>query len=323
MDIDMLQRRAAIIRQVRSFFESLNYLELDTPLLSPNLIPESCLEVFRTERIFPHGSKKEKQPLWLIPSPEIYMKKIIGQHCVNVFQICKCFRNGESCGHLHNSEFTMLEYYTIDADYMDSLTLTEELINFLTTEGTENKDREKYIPFEHITVAEAFSRYAGFDLFKTAAEGTEAMETQAKKLGLEPMPGLTVTQLYDLIFIHSVEPQLKTKKPIALIDYPAFVPCLAKKANDGLTAERWELYYDGIELANCYSEETDILKIKEFFINEEAEKNRTAKVIHNIEHNYWKLPRCSGTAMGLDRLIMMLTGKKSIDGVLPFGTLPL
>ena len=101
LDLEMLQNRATIIRQVRSFFDGKNYLELDTPLLAPDLIPESCLEVFQSERLFPHGSKKESSPLWLIPSPEIWMKKIIARHSVNVYQICKCFRNGESQGHLH------------------------------------------------------------------------------------------------------------------------------------------------------------------------------------------------------------------------------
>jgi lysyl-tRNA synthetase class 2 len=319
MNLDMLQKRAAIIKWVRSFFDNKNYLELDTPLLCGDLIPESCLEVFQTERIFPSGSRKENFPLWLIPSPEIWMKKIIARHNVNVYQICKCFRNGESCGALHNSEFTMLEYYTMDADYMDSLALTEELFALLA-QKTDNSLLNP--PFERITVADAFAKWADFDLFAAAEEGPAAMDLQARKLGLEPMPGMTVHQLYDLIFIHAVEPQLKTQKPAALIDYPAFVPCLAKKSPNGQTVERWELYSGGIELANCYSEENNPQTVKDFFVSEEAEKQRTAFVRHYVDHDYWKMfenfPRCSGTAIGLDRLIMALTGKTNIDEVLPF-----
>jgi len=346
----MLQRRASIIKQVRAFFDGKDYLELDTPLLSPDLIPESCLEVFQTERIFPRGSRKESRSLWLIPSPEIHMKKIIAQYGVNVFQICKCFRNGESEGHLHNSEFTMLEYYTMNADYMDSLALTEELFLNLTRrplagnaekqrtqrefleeefsqtsnrrfgrDAEKEKEKEK-LPFERVTVAEAFEKWAGFDLFAVADEGADAMAKQARKLELDPMPGMSVPHLYDLIFIHAVEPNLKMERPVALIDYPAFVPCLAKKAANGKTAERWELYHNGIELANCFSEETDPLKVEEFFSNEESEKKRVSAVQHKVNQDYWKLfngfPRCSGVAMGLDRLIMALTGKMTIDGVL-------
>jgi lysyl-tRNA synthetase class 2 len=320
----MLQKRASVIKQTRSFFDGRNYLELDTPLLSGDLIPESCLEVFETKRLYPHGSKKESRSLWLIPSPEIRMKKIIAQHRTDVFQICKCFRNGESSGHLHNCEFTMLEYYTMNADYMDSLALTEELFAFLAKEA-DNPSLKK--PFERVTVEEAFSKYAGLDLFKTAEacekEGkTDAMEAQGRRLGLELPPNLYLGELYDLIFIHTVEPNLKKEKPVALLNYPAFVPCLAKKSPDGKTVERWELYYNGIELANCFSEETDPLEVKEFFISEANLKEKNAIVKHKVDYDYWKIftdfPRCSGVAMGLDRLIMALTGRSNIDSVLPF-----
>jgi lysyl-tRNA synthetase class 2 len=317
LDLQTLQKRASVIRQIRSFFDSKNYLELDTPLLSPDLIPESCLEVFETTRIFPVTGKNEKQNLYLIPSPEIWMKKIIARHRVSVYQICKCFRNGESCGRLHNSEFTMLEYYTMNAGYMDSLALTEELFGYLA-----KKENSSFLnpKFDRITVARAFEEYAGFDLFAAVQNG--GLEEQALRLGLDPLPGMSTGELYDLIFIHSVEPCLKTEKPVALLDYPAFVPCLAKKSHNGNTVERWELYYNGIELANCFSEETYPQEVKDFFIREE-EKKKNALVRHNVDRDYWKIftdfPRCSGVAMGLDRLIMALTGRLTIDSVIATG----
>ena len=347
MDLELLQTRAAIIKNIRSFFDERKYLELDTPLLSPDLIPESCLEVFQTERVFPYGSIKENKPLWLIPSPEIWMKKIIAQHKTDVYQICKCFRNGESEGHLHSSEFTMLEYYTMNVSYLESLKITEELIAYLIMSKEQRAiesairskeqsnlyfEKESILPFERITVAQAFEKWAGFDLFE-AAKDISIMEREAHKLGIDPLPGMTIPELYDLIFIHSVEPKLKTANPLFLLDYPAFVSCLAKKGgsrkeeggseeNKKETVERWELYWNGIELANCFSEETDPLKVKEFFTNEAAEKERHAIVKHKVDHDYWKLfegfPKCSGVAMGVDRLIMALTGKRSIDGVLAF-----
>jgi lysyl-tRNA synthetase class 2 len=324
MDLEMLQERARIIRQVRSFFDNKGYLELDTPLLSPNLIPESCLEVFETSRRLPNG---KTAPYWLIPSPEIWMKKIIARHKVSVYQVCKCFRNGESTGFLHNPEFTMLEYYTVGVGYRESLALTEELFGFLLDSGSGKEAVPSSLcpPFERITVAEAFSRYAGFELF-AAAETFEGMETEARRLGLNPMPGLGIAQLYDLIFIHAVEPRLKEKmpRPIVLLDYPAFVPCLARRNTDGKTVERWELYYNGIELANCFSEETDAERVREFFESETTVKEQNAIVKHRVDNDYWKMfseskfPQCSGVAMGLDRLIMALCGRSSIDGVLPF-----
>jgi elongation factor P--(R)-beta-lysine ligase len=328
MDIEMLRERARIIRQARSFFDSKKYLELDTPLLSPDLIPESCLEVFETKRIRPDGGGI---PYWLIPSPEIWMKKIIAKHRVSVYQICKCFRNGESSGFLHSPEFTMLEYYTMNAGYMDSLALTEELFRNLASNvsspnsSSPNASSPLCLPFERVTVAEAFSRYAGFDLF-AAAETVGRLEKEARRLGLDPAhcAGKNVAALYDLIFIHAVEPNLKHKHVVALLDYPAFVPALAQKSADGKTAERWELYFNGIELANCYSEEADPLRVREFFESEAEAKERQALIKHKVDHDYWKIfekkgfPVCSGVALGLDRLIMAICGRSSIDGVLPF-----
>jgi lysyl-tRNA synthetase class 2 len=178
-----------------------------------------------------------------------------------------------------------------------------------------------------ITVDEAFRRWAGFSLAEAGEK--PALEAEARRLGLEPLPGLDAAALYDLIFIHAVEGKLPKDRPVALMDYPAFVPCLAReKTGEGnLSRERWELYINGIELANCYSEETDPEKVRDFFARETAQKKQSALVQHKVDGNYWKIfapangktfPRCSGTAMGLDRLIMALTGTSSIDSIIPF-----
>ena len=331
MDIELLRDRAGIIRGVRAFFDGRDYLEVDTPLLAPDLIPESCLEVFETFRILPEGSRGNnrlaEKPYWLIPSPELWMKRLIARHRASLYQICKCFRNGESSGRQHSPEFTMLEYYTVEADYLDSLKLTEELFSFLLAASANDGSADLSPPFIRLTVEEAFRRWAGFELYE-AASSPAAMEEEARRLGLDPMPGLSVHELYDLVFIHAVEPRLRMERPVALMDYPAFAPCLAKKHKDGKTLERWELYARGIELANCFTEETCPNEVRRFFENEKAAKEKTAIVCHHVDDDYWKIfcqqnplgifPQCSGVAMGLDRLIMLLTGRKTIDGVLPF-----
>ncbi|MDR1100549.1 MAG: LysR family transcriptional regulator [Treponema sp.] len=333
MDLELLWERARIIRQTRDFFDRRNYLETDTPLLSPDLIPETCLEVFETAYLAPEGSRRPKQPLWLIPSPEIWMKKLIAEHRTNLYQICKCFRNGESTGRLHSPEFTMLEYYTMNVDYKDSLLLTEELFAaLLSSPGNTQGASGMILPFTRITMAELFSRWAGFDLYETTDQGPQAMAAEARRLGLDPPPGLDDAALYDLIFIHTVEPNLPLGRPLAVMDYPAFVPCLAKKSPGGRTMERWELYWNGVELANCYSEETDPEAVQRYFAAEGKIKNRESLVPHTIDENYWKtflprtdisgterpFPRCSGVALGLDRLIMALLGRSTIDSALPF-----
>jgi lysyl-tRNA synthetase class 2 len=347
MDLELLRERAKIIRSVRAFFDQRGYLETDTPILAPDLIPESCLEVFETRRIPPIGSLMPEMPYWLVPSPEIWMKRLIAQHRTSVYQICKCFRNGESSGRQHSPEFTMLEYYTVEADYLDSLRLTEELFADLLRSANLFCDAfmsppsDLSPPFIRVTMKEAFLRWAGFDLYE-AAKTQAAMEEEARRLGLNPPPGLSVPELYDLIFIHAVEPRLVQERPVVLMDYPAFVPCLAKKnANgntDAKTVERWELYARGVELANCFSEETDPEEVHRFFESEKAEKERNGLVRHRVDEDYWKIfasseskfpagnsfpngnlfPECSGVAMGLDRLIMLLCGRSTIDGILPF-----
>jgi lysyl-tRNA synthetase class 2 len=325
LDLEFLELRAGIFREIRSFFDRKNFLEVDTPVLAPNLIPETCLEVFGTEYLVPDG--KSARRYWLVPSPEIWMKKLIAKHGKSVYQICKCFRNGESTGFLHSPEFTMLEYYTVGFDYLDSLKLTEELFDALwrtlpLEDGGRGQGRGSFL---RISVEEAFREFAGVDLFGAAAAGR--LGEEARRLGLEP-DNLDTKTLYDLIFIHAVEPKLPKDTITALLDYPAFVPCLAKQSADGKTVERWEIYGRGVELANCYSEETHPETVRRYFEDEGKAKARTALVPHKIDGDYWKLfaagpgkqpfPKCSGVAMGLDRLIMVLTGRSTIDAVLPF-----
>jgi lysyl-tRNA synthetase class 2 len=334
MDIELLEARARIIQGVRAFFDQRGYLETDTPLLAPGLIPETCLELFETRRIAPNGSIRDSQAYWLIPSPELWMKKLIARDRRNIYQICRCFRNGESSGHLHSPEFTMLEYYTMNAGYLESLALTEELFDVLLDRGLASGGKPAALrpPFIRISMDEAFRRWAGFSLSEKEREGREALAAEARRLGIEAGPELSMEAVYNLIFIHQVEPKLPRERPTALMDYPVFVPCLAKKGKQRGVVERWELYVNGIELANCYSEETDPEEVRRYFENEGKLKAERALVPHNIDGGYWKIflprrgpdgrelpfPRCSGTALGMDRLIMAFTGKASIDSVLPF-----
>ena len=339
MTLEQLQNRADIIREIRSFFESRQYLAVDTPLLAPDLIPENCLEVFETSWLPAAGSRQQPEKRWLIPSPEIWMKRLIAEHGVNMYQICKCFRNSESRGKLHNPEFTMLEYYTMNAGYMDTLALTEKLFAHLSENlsGINTLPRQQrplQLPFMRITMEEAFSTWAGFSLSEAASAGKAAMEREAERLGLRLGPGpvtdtaddrAAIALLYDLIFIHAVEPSLPKDRPVVLLDYPAFVPCLAKNkkssAKGYAAKERWELYINGVELANCYSEETNPQELRRFFEEEAKSKEQNALVNHNINHDYWKYLRpadYSGVAMGLDRLIMLINEKNSIESILPF-----
>ena len=317
------------MQRIREFFIQRGYLELDTPALSSHLIPESCLEVFRTEYI--HPGTQEATPLYLVPSPEVHIKPLIARHKVSVFQLSKCYRNLESCGRIHSPEFTMLEYYTVNADYMDTAALTEELFNFLLPPPAADRDDFAYLrpPFLRLTMDQAFFQYAGFYL--SSCTTPQQLAEQARKLGIyEPEDNAFDSwpwdDLYELILVQCVEPQLPKNKPVLLMDYPAQVPCLAQDVPNPTGAtplwkQRWELYVAGVELSNCYSEETDPEKIRSYFQQEGQVKEKSARIPHAIDENYWKhfqtFPTCSGNALGVDRLIALLQGRITIEGVLP------
>lgn len=325
MDLELLHFRSKIIQGIRSFFADKNYLEADTPALSPTLIPETCLEVFKTEYIATKNHSEKNTPLYLVPSPEIYIKKIIAQHKTDIFQVSKCYRNSESVGRIHNPEFTMLEYYTMNADYIDSMHLTENLFDFLCSEViAKNQIAGLHIhtPFLRLTMDEAFSAYAGFALSDCKKE--DDLARHALRLGLHDPQNKdfldwSKDDLYELILVHNVEPNLP-KEPVFLSDYPDFVPCLAKHKAP-MWSERWELYINGIELANCYTEQSDAQKVKQYFKNESLLKHKNAKVDHATDNDYWKIfsdfPLCSGVAMGVDRLIAILAGFSSIEPIMP------
>jgi lysyl-tRNA synthetase class 2 len=336
MDSEMMEARAAIIRRIRAFFDSRGYLEVETPLLAPDLIPETCLEVFKTE-LLSASQNAPPRARYLVPSPEIWMKKIIARTRRNIYQIAKSFRNDEPESPRHNAEFTMLEYYTMDAGYRESFDLTQALFDALLDEPLLTRFQERAAlcalrpPFTVLTMDEAFCRFAGFSLERALSEGR--LFERACALGLAPPPESSDEVLFNLIFIHKVEERLRGARPIALFDYPAAVPCLARGGQTAGTVERWELYINGLEIANCYSEETDPAIVRFYFEEEGARKRACARVPHAIDGAYWRtflpqaaaedgaarpFPRFSGVALGVDRLIMALSGRSDIEAVLSF-----
>lgn len=321
----MLKFRSECIHQTRTFFRNKHYLETDTPALAPYLIPETCLEVFTTD--YQKSGEAIIQPLYLVPSPEVYIKQLIADHGVSIFQISKCYRNGESVGRIHSPEFTMLEYYTMGADYRQSLELTESFINTLIQSIAQAIPL--HLPFERITMDEAFMQGAGFSL--ASATESRDLALHAERLGLgdsNDYQGWAWDDLYELLLVHAVEPFLANKEAVFVTDYPARVPTLAQERTVSQASiqwqvkERWELYIRGVEIANCYTEERNKERVDAYIREEGAEKNRSAvtphPVIDGFGHICARMPPCSGVAVGLDRLIMVLAGKKSIDTVLPF-----
>jgi lysyl-tRNA synthetase class 2 len=299
--------------KTREFFLERGYLETDTPVLSPNLIPESSLEIFSTEFVHPY---EPSLPLYLVPSPELWMKKIIAETGCNVFQIGKAFRNAESLGKYHNPEFTMLEYYTVEATSKDNIALTEELFRSLCVESTPAYVRP---PFRRITMAEAFREFASLDLNELTELG--AMIDALEVKGLIVPAHASWEEAFNVLFLSIVEPFLPMDRPLVLDEYPSGIECLARDILGTPYKERWELYVRGIEVANCYSEMTDIDAARQYF-STQLEKKKHSLVPHTVDMTYPSLlaalPSCSGVAVGFDRLAMVFLGAEKIGDVMAF-----
>ena len=309
----ILRKRSDITEAVRSFFIEKGFLQVETPLLASHVIPEAHIEIFRTEQI---SLYKKSRSLYLLPSPELWMKKLIAQGSGSIFQICRCFRNNEQDGVQHSPEFTMLEYYAHKADYNYSLELTKELFKNLFL-----KFQPEYaeMPINIMTIQSAFLKTTGINIEEH--QEFESLRKAAIQAGYEITDSYTTwEEIFNLLFVSKTEPEICGKGITVLKDYPVQIPCTAKKKENSPYYERWELYIDGIEIANCYSEETDPEKVREYYRTETAAKNSLAQVPVDVDPSYPDIfkdfPECSGTALGMDRLIMILTGCSDIKDVI-------
>ncbi len=303
-----MRARSELVTRTRAFFLERGYLETDTPALAPALIPEPCLEVFRTEYVNPFLGTLD---LYLVPSPEVWMKPIIARERRSAFQICKCFRNSESLGRVHNPEFTMLEYYTVGGDTETSIAITEELFSRCSTSATPATSKP---PFRRMTMEEAFRDIARLELL--ALQETGAMIEAARSKGMRIADDSSWEDAFNAVFVNDVEQRLPADRPLVLERYPRQIECLARNIEGTPWKDRWELYANGVELANCYTEERDPKVIREVFEREAAKKD-SMLVPHRVDPAYpdtfADFPRCSGVAMGFDRFLLALTGRGGID----------
>jgi lysyl-tRNA synthetase class 2 len=289
-----LRLRAAIIQALRRFFIERGYLEIETPNLIRSPAPESHIDAVGTAGGFLHTS------------PELCMKRLLSAGYSRLFQICKCFRGGERGKH-HLPEFTLLEWYRSGCCYMDFMEDCEDMIRFVAGElgrGESIEYRGRTInlrgPWNRITVKEAFMMFSPISL-------EEALETDR----------------FDEIMVLDVEPRLSLSVPSFLYDYPAALAALARlKQDDPSLAERFELYMGGLELANAFSELTDVDEQKRRFKREEEKRMRMGKVIYPFPERFMedlgKMPEAAGIAFGVDRLVMLFADKDSIDDVVSF-----
>lgn len=303
---------------VHQFFKKNNYLRLNLPVLSPALIPESYLEIFETE--YKYFDKKQK--LYLTPSPELFLKRLLVEKIGDCYYWGKAFRNCELPSRLHLPEFTILEFYKVGVDYNYLKKEIQKLLLFIArsvfkkrkiTYGKLTIDLIK--KWEQISVVEAFSKFAGFkqeELFdhKKFIEKAQVKGYQTKKS--------SYGDLFSQIYTQEVEPNLGVNgKPTIIYDYPKEIAALAKLNPDGKTAQRFEFYIAGIELGDCYTELTDWREQRRRFLEEEKKRKKAKKINHKIDWQFIKalqrgLPKCAGIAIGFDRLSMIFSGVSNI-----------
>ncbi|MBN2530737.1 MAG: EF-P lysine aminoacylase GenX [Deltaproteobacteria bacterium] len=291
----VLQTRAVIFSAIRQYFNSLDFLEISTPLRIAAPAPELNID---TE---PCGDQ------FLIASPELQMKQLVAAGYERIFQITKCFRQGER-GQRHLPEFTMLEWYEAGG--------TTETLK-LRCEGIVS------------AAAKAVGNWPGFVFGEqriSLVEPWDSLEVQnAFELHAGWRPGATPDALqFDLDLVEKVEPALPADRPVFLCGYPASMASLAKLDDTNPErALRLELYAGGLELANGFEELTDPVVQKHRFIEEEAERRKQGKPPYPLDDAFLKalahgMPHCAGMAMGLDRLVMLLTNQTDISAVVAF-----
>jgi len=335
-----LVKRAKIVAAVRAFFDARGYLEADTPLLVAKPGMEPHLEPFETEVSDPFGNANRA---FLITSPEYAMKKLLAAGFPKIYQLAKCFRNGEAFGGRHNPEFTMLEWYQAGADYRGIMDETEALIKHVAREAAELSDRtiqpdlivrrngleiDLGQPWERLTVNEAMRKYADVDL-DAALDDKSILLRKAVELGHELRPDTSFANdvswddAFFSVFLNAVEPHLGAERPTFLHEYPVSMAALSKaSARDPRYAERFELYVGGLELANAFTELTDADEQRRRLLEEQELREKLGRAQYGLDEDFLlalgHMPDAGGIALGVDRLVMLLLGEEDIRHVLAF-----
>jgi lysyl-tRNA synthetase class 2 len=296
----VIRERARVYRQCRAFFNTRGCLEVDTPLILPATNTDPNIESFDVA----------DRPGFLQTSPEFAMKRLLSAGCESIFQICHAFRQGEA-GKLHHPEFTLLEWYRVDYDYQRLMDEMELLITTLSLSQCE---------FSRISYRQLFQRELKLDL-------DEIELPLLRRRSAELVPGsdcekLEFDQCLDLLMGVAIAPRLQGYQFV--YDYPVSQAALARVSDDDpRVAERFELFFNGIELANGFSELTDAKQQRTRFEQDNEVRKLRGLRVHDIDESMLAaldagLPNCAGVALGLDRLLMVLLDLDSIEQVLTF-----
>ncbi len=326
MNVDVIKKKHRIFMDVRSFFNEQNFIEIHTPLLVPNPGLEPHLIPFETS-FEPGLGGGTKQHLYLPTSPEYHLKKALAEGFDSIFEITKSFRNSER-SNKHEPEFFMLEWYRSPGSYKDIAKDCEKLFtrlgqNFGAPEAPWNKSK-------HLTVCEAFQRYAEVDLLGALKKTKPTLTQQARNKNiLSVLESDDFDTTFDKIMIERIEPRLGFEGPLFLWDYPAPMCALARiKATEPHLAERFEIYWRGVELANAFGELTDTAEQRRRCLEDQEKRRQLYEkepppLDEDFLHALGRLTKpVGGIAVGLERLIQCLLDLPRVQDAIAFPHYP-
>ena len=310
-DLSALRARANMYAQIREFFAKREVLEVETPILSQAGVTDVYLASVQATR---HMLGKAATH-YLHTSPEFAMKRLLASGSGPIYQICKVFRDDEH-GRKHNSEFTMLEWYRPGFTLKDLMFEVTDLLNVVLQQRF-GEVRPTILSYKHAFMDR-------LDLNPLQAS-TKELQDAARRVGLNLDLGDDRLGYIDLLFSHMVEPSLGFDTPVFLTDFPPELASLAKTSTDEdgeLVAARFELYINGLELANAYDELMDATVLRSRFEADNQQRAKLGLTVMPIDEYLLAalpdMPECSGIALGLDRLLMIATEKMGLSDVISF-----
>ncbi|MBU2542130.1 EF-P lysine aminoacylase GenX [Patescibacteria group bacterium] len=305
-----LEARFEIIKLIREFFWSQDFIEVDPPALVKCPGQEPNLSAMRVKF---HNEQNQEYTGYLHTSPEYAMKKMLSAGFDKIFYLGKCYRDSESFGGMHNPEFTMIEWYRCNADFYSLMNDVEEFFNFLFSK------LEKNLKFEKISMCDLWRDVVGVDLDEYLS--SEKMFELCVARGFKPEKDESYEELFYRIFLNEIEPKLAGMGNLIIHHYPAQMASLSKLSEKEIGyAERFEVYINGIEIANAFTELTDADEQLKRLQDEQLERKELGKEVYEIDQEFIEalqtMPESAGIALGVDRLIQVLLGCQKIEDVI-------
>jgi len=298
---EQLRGRARVLRQVRSFFDTRDYVEIEPPILVPAPGLEPNIAAVQAQVC---GKRA-----YLHTSPEFAMKKLVAQGCERIYAMGRVFRDGE-VSERHEPEFTMLEWYRVGADAASLMAETAELVSSVLGP----------LSFERVSFADRFAEL-GIDFEQIAVGDTQAFAAAATRTGVRCADDDAFDDVFHRVCIEKIDDTLP--RACFVTDYPVEQAVLAKKSSARPRfADRFEMFVDGLELCNGFAELTDPVEQRRRFIADQGERARRKLPVYPLDEAFLQamatMPECAGNALGIDRLVMLALGEKDIAQVNAF-----